>query len=277
LTAKATDNLTATTTSAPVNVTVNAAVAQLHFIHTDHLNTPRVITNQASQEVWRWDHAEPFGTYPANENPSGLGTFVHNLRFPGQYFDRETNTHYNYFRDYDPGIGRYIQSDPIGLAGGINTYAYVENNPLVWSDPRGLNKRKLDPNSQECKDLATKIQNIRNNIARQQTNISLNPQNLPLLPPYPGAPSRMSVYGHQQVLDQEQRNLQRRVQEYAEKCGCDDDCPGGNNPSGNPAPGGLSTGAKIGIGLAGAACIAACIAFPEFCIPGLLIGGAAAQ
>jgi RHS repeat-associated protein len=56
---------------------------------------------------------------------------------PGQYFDKETNLHYNYFRDYDPAIGRYIQSDPVGLQGGINTYAYVANNPLGWIDTDG--------------------------------------------------------------------------------------------------------------------------------------------
>jgi len=62
------------------------------------------------------------------------------LRLPGQYFDKETNLHYNYFRDYDPAIGRYIQSDPIGLTGGVNTYAYVGSDPLHGVDPLGLAK-----------------------------------------------------------------------------------------------------------------------------------------
>jgi RHS repeat-associated protein len=143
LTARATDNQGAATTSAPVNVTVNAAAAQMYFIHTDHLNTPRTVANQAAQVVWRWDHAEPFGSFPANDNPSGLGTFEFNLRFPGQYFDKESNTHYNYHRYYDPAIGRYIQADPIGLRGGINIYAYVRGNPLSLTDPLGLDPGDL--------------------------------------------------------------------------------------------------------------------------------------
>lgn len=111
----------------------------IHYIYTDHLQTPRVITRASDNTmVWRWDEADPFGLYQPNENPSGVGTFTYNPRFPGQVFDKETNNHYNYFRDYDPQTGRYVQSDPIGLMGGHNTYTYVGGNPLMRSDPFGL-------------------------------------------------------------------------------------------------------------------------------------------
>ena len=88
--------------------------------------------------MWRWDNVDPFGANLPNENPAGLGTFSYALRFPGQYYDTETSTHYNYFRDYDPNTGRYEQSDPIGLLGGTNTYAYSGDDPENRIDPSGL-------------------------------------------------------------------------------------------------------------------------------------------
>jgi RHS repeat-associated protein len=112
---------------------------QLYFIHPDHLNTPRLIADKDQKTVWRWNQQEPFGVTVPDENPSGVGAFEFPLRFPGQYADRETNLTYNAFRDYDPGIGRYGQSDPIGLHGGLNTYLYGNGDPLRFVDPRGEN------------------------------------------------------------------------------------------------------------------------------------------
>jgi RHS repeat-associated protein len=119
----------------PVVVLVGKAQ---YFIYADHLNTPRVITDTRNRVVWRWDTGDPFGATPPDENPSRRGTFTFNLRFPGQYFDQETGLHYNYFRDYDPSTGRYVQSDPIGLNGGTNLYEYAFNNPVTFRDPSGL-------------------------------------------------------------------------------------------------------------------------------------------
>jgi RHS repeat-associated protein len=142
LTARATDDKGGISTSAPVIINVtNGPLASLYYIYTDQLNTPRAITTEASTTIWRWDNQDPFGNNPANEDPDGDNTkFTFNLRFPGQYFDKETNTHYNYFRDYDPGTGRYVESDPIGMRGGVNTYLYVKGNPVSYRDPRGLDR-----------------------------------------------------------------------------------------------------------------------------------------
>lgn len=115
------------------------------YLHADHLNSPRLATNQSGQEVWRWK-SDAFGDGSAVNAPnSGLDAI--NLRFPGQYYDFESGLYYNYFRDYDPQTGRYVESDPIGLDGGLNTYGYVEGNPLSYFDTYGLTaegNHKLD-------------------------------------------------------------------------------------------------------------------------------------
>jgi RHS repeat-associated protein len=130
----------------PVGVFVGAAAAQkLHYIEADALGTPRVVVDPTrgtnGTAVWTWDLAgEAFGTTAPNQNPDGdAAQFVFNMRFPGQRYDAASGLSYNYFRDYDAATGRYSQSDPVGLQGGISTYGYAEQNSLVAIDPQGLN------------------------------------------------------------------------------------------------------------------------------------------
>lgn len=113
----------------------SGATEAVTYLHTDHLATPRYGTNAAGSTVWTWDSGA-FG----KEAPTGTVTV--NLRFPGQYFDSETTLFYNWNRYYNPAIGRYISSDPIGLAGGLATYNYVSASPVMFSDPEGLDVKQ---------------------------------------------------------------------------------------------------------------------------------------
>ena len=116
----------------PVGSVVPAAGAVL-YIHTDRLGTPQLATSATQSLVWGATY-EPFGGLDGQ--PSG--SLTQNLRFPGQYADAETGWYQNGFRDYAPLWGRYLESDPIGLAGGVNTYGYVEENPGASTDFDGL-------------------------------------------------------------------------------------------------------------------------------------------
>jgi RHS repeat-associated protein len=160
------------------NSTTNRVNVEIFYVHADHLGTPRTVTRSTvatganapssanatspgaiNKAVWMWN-SDPFGTTGTtgaggsansapNKNPQNItgtaaqiaaGTFEQNLRMPGQVEDQETKKFYNYFRDYDPTIGRYTTSDPIGLKAGNNTYGYVEQNPIKYTDPFGLVK-----------------------------------------------------------------------------------------------------------------------------------------
>ena len=105
---------------------------EVNYVHSDHLGTPKAVTDESGTVVWRANH-DPFGAATV-----AAGSIEFNLRFPGQYYDQETGLHYNYFRTYDFSTGRYLESDPIGLRGGLNTYAYVGGNPILFIDPLGL-------------------------------------------------------------------------------------------------------------------------------------------
>ncbi len=113
-----------------------------YFYHNDHLGTPQKLTAINGAVVWAATYTS-FGDATVDAS----STITNNLRFPGQYYDEETGLHYNYFRYYDPGAGRYLRADPIGSAGGVNLFAYVLNNPPNLNDPFGL---CVDPCCENC-------------------------------------------------------------------------------------------------------------------------------
>ena len=108
------------------------------YLEVDHLNPPLAARDQTGKVIWQWA-SDAFGSVLPNEDPDGdTQKTTINLRFAGQYSDKESGLHYNHRRYYDPKLGRYLSPDPIGLAGGGNLYGYVENNPLSNVDPLGL-------------------------------------------------------------------------------------------------------------------------------------------
>lgn len=112
--------------------TIDPVGGNVYFLHDDRLGTPQLATD-ASQTIQWMASYEPFGS-----TSTGAGLIVQNLRLPGQEYDIETGLYHNGFRDYVPSLGRYLESDPIGLAGGANGYVYVSGDPLKLSDRRGL-------------------------------------------------------------------------------------------------------------------------------------------
>ena len=129
--------------------------ADVYAIHTDHLGTPLMVSDADRNIVWQADYevygrasvrtyslhvaaGPPGNGFIASAHASAPASFAFNLRLPGQYEDAETGWHYNFHRYYNPGTGRYLTPDPIGLAGGMNVYEYARSNPLSYTDPLGL-------------------------------------------------------------------------------------------------------------------------------------------
>jgi RHS repeat-associated protein len=132
----------------PIAAIVNGVA---YAVHSDHLNTPRKLTQPDGQVAWQWAYSAFGDEQPTvgaqrftNEttNPTTGSTPIpevtFNLRYPGQYYDKESNLHYNYFRSYSAERGRYTQADPIGLEGGFNRFGYANDAPTMFVDPFGL-------------------------------------------------------------------------------------------------------------------------------------------
>ncbi|MDR5746741.1 RHS repeat-associated core domain-containing protein [Caballeronia sp. LZ029] len=141
-----------------VTVPEPVAFAQIDYYQCDHLGTPQELTDSRGEIVWSaqyraWGEAKEVISQAARK--AGISN---PLRFQGQYFDDETGLHYNRHRYYDPQSGRFISKDPIGLAGGINLYAYAPNL-VQWIDPLGLQKTTggvcpICPTKKPCTDIA---------------------------------------------------------------------------------------------------------------------------
>ncbi|MFQ3248039.1 MAG: RHS repeat-associated protein [Arenicella sp.] len=127
---------TSSFTTDPVYMKVRQSnLDEFAFYQNDHLGTPQQLIKDNGEIVWQAIY-DAFG-----KAEQVVSTFKQPIRFPGQYYDEESYFHYNWNRYYDPEIGRYVTSDPIGLGGGLNSYGYVVGNPLRYSDPEGLAHR----------------------------------------------------------------------------------------------------------------------------------------
>ena len=133
----------------PIAAQING---RLYAIDSDHLNTPRRLTNQQGQVAWQWlitgfgetaptQGAQGYAQPDISSVKSYAEAVSFDLRYPGQQWDEETGLSYNLHRYYDAATGRYTQADPIGLDGGWNRFAYVGGDPVNFSDPDGLQAR----------------------------------------------------------------------------------------------------------------------------------------
>lgn len=197
----------------------------LYYIHNDHLGTPHSMSDVGGRLVWRAEY-DPYGRATVNPDVDQDGWQVRlNLRFPGQYYDRESKLHYNWHRYYDPALGRYVTSDPIGLLGGLNTYAYVESNPLRYSDVTGLQVDNTTKaiNTAFCASLEKKIRNVQKRIGRRRGQLQENPGELSEAVEGDDKKPSLSRRGHRRLINEDKALLAKLKALYLARCS--QNCP----------------------------------------------------
>ncbi|MGO1070273.1 RHS repeat-associated core domain-containing protein [Lysobacter sp. CA199] len=211
----------------PVGLIVSAGGGQsLKYVQSDYLGTPRTVIDPARNvAIWKWDvKGEAFGNTPPHEDPDQDGVqFRFDLRFPGQRYDSVSGLYHNYFRDYDAVAGRYAQSDPIGLKGGVSTYSYVGGAPLSYIDPLGL--ARFPRSHPHCVAIKRKIDNLRADLDKRYIEYELDVQNQPerLLPKGQREMLGDTRRGHRVLINQTDTNLKYWENRYQKECGDDGD------------------------------------------------------
>ncbi|MBV8518134.1 MAG: RHS repeat protein [Acidobacteria bacterium] len=241
--------------SEPVAQASTDASVPLRYTFTDHLGTPLLQTDPTAAIVWRAEY-EPYGAIFSYR--TGDMTDPQILRLPGQ---EETpagggELSYNIFRWYRAGWGRYTQADPIGVAGGVNSYSYVEANPTNEFDAFGL----LPKSSEYCRRLLRTIENLQKKIDERVGELDEDPLGLPEAALGDDKLPRLSRRGHRRLIDTDKAQLAARKAEYLANCSCDP-------PSGAPTGDGFGkffsrTYWERATGLTGAA-LAAYLVFSE--------------
>jgi len=212
--------------SAPVGILTRTGASQsLKYVQADYLGTPRsVIDPIRDVAIWTWAaKSEAFGSSPPNQDSDLDGVeFVLDIRSPGQRYDSVSGLNYNYFRDYEPETGRYVQSDPIGLGGGMSTYLYVGANPLMVADPLGL-AGKLPTSHPHCVALREKIERLRADLDNRYFEYDENKGSLPerLLPKGQGELPSTTRRGHRMLINSRDSRIRYYEDRYARECGDD--------------------------------------------------------
>ncbi len=212
-----------------------------YYYHLDHLGQPRALTGESGARVWAAAPGRPYGNVVETTavDPLNWRTVSTRLRLPGQYDEKLLTAvglpgpYYNWNRWYLPGMGRYMELDPIAAGGGFNGpfgpewYGYASANPLVNVDPMGLSDRR-----QYCDSLAKKIQEVENKIRQRIGELDEDPLGLPESCTGDKESPSLSRRGHRKLINLDKKNLALLKAHYALHCGGQ----GGPPPFSDPFP-----------------------------------------